>query len=329
MNEISLIIPCYNEEKAIPIFYDAAAAVLRSMKVSYELIFVDDGSRDDTLKVLQELAGRNACCKYLSFSRNFGKEAAIYAGLKNSCGRYTAVMDVDLQDPPYLLREMYQILEHEDYDCVAARRKNRDGEPKLRSFLSDLYYKVINKFSQTEIVSGARDFRLMTRRMVDAVLELGEKNRFSKGIFQWVGFNTKWLEYEYTRRCAGETKWPFRKLVSYAVSGMTGFSVAPLTFGLILGLIFCMLSFAAFVILLVRGIAFHMTPQTWQIIVSALLFVSGCQLISSGIIGEYLAKTYLEVKNRPVFILKASNICEGLNREYCKEEAVLHEAANR
>ena len=241
MDKISIIIPCFNEEEALPIYYTEMKKVMDTMKkqTDFELIFVDDGSSDRTYKIMKELHRKDGRCQYLSFSRNFGKEAAIYAGLQNAGGNYAAIMDVDLQDPPSLLPEMYRILKEEPYDSVATRRSTRKGEPKIRSFLSKEFYNVINKISKTEIVSGARDYRLMNRKMVDAVLEMSEYNRFSKGIFGWVGFRTKWLEYENIERSAGETKWNVKKLFIYSLEGITGFSVVPLSIASYMGVLFC------------------------------------------------------------------------------------------
>ncbi|HIU77251.1 MAG TPA: glycosyltransferase family 2 protein [Candidatus Pelethocola excrementipullorum] len=305
--EISIIIPCYNEEEAIPIYYEAVKDVIRFMKVTVELIFVDDGSSDNTLAILQELAGKDVYCRYLSFSRNFGKEAAIYAGLSNASGNYTVVMDVDLQDPPRLLPQMYRILQTESYDCVGTRRTTRDGEPRIRSFLSDSFYKVINKLSETEIVNGARDFRMMTRQMTDAVLEMSEYNRFSKGIFQWVGFKTKWLEFEHTERCAGDTKWPIRKLISYSLEGITGFSVAPLSLASFVGVVFWIISFIIILFIIGRTLLFGDPVAGWPSLVCIIFLVSGVQLFCTGILGQYLSKTYLETKHRPIYILKESS----------------------
>ena len=243
-HRITIIIPCFNEEETLPVYYQAMLPVMKQMNpVDFELLFIDDGSSDHTLLEMKQLHQKDPRCKYLSFSRNFGKEAAIYAGLSKASGDYVAVMDVDLQDPPSLLPEMYKILIEEEYDSVATRRSDRTGEPKIRSFLSDSFYKIINRISKTEIMRGARDFRLMKRNMVDAVLEMSEYNRFSKGIFEWVGFRTKWLEYENIERSAGETKWSLKKLFVYSMEGITGFSVAPLSLASVLGLLFCLISF--------------------------------------------------------------------------------------
>lgn len=305
--EISIIVPCYNEEEAIPIYYEAVKDTIRFMKVTVELIFVDDGSSDNTLELLKALSDKDTACRYLSFSRNFGKEAAIYAGLSNATGKYTAVMDVDLQDPPQLLSQMYQILQTESYDCVGTRRTTRDGEPRIRSFLSDSFYKVINKLSKTEIVNGARDFRMMTRQMTDAVLEMSEYNRFSKGIFQWVGFKTKWLEFKHTERCAGDTKWPIRKLISYSLEGITGFSVAPLSLASVVGVLFWIVSFFMILFIVVRTLLFGDPVAGWPSLVCIIFLVSGVQLFCTGILGQYLSKTYLETKRRPIYILKESS----------------------
>ena len=243
MDKISIVIPCFNEEEAIPVYYMEMKKIMKEMSyVGFELFFVDDGSSDRTLQELRALSDKDERCNYLSFSRNFGKEAAIYAGLSHITGNYGVVMDVDLQDPPALLAKMYELLQSEDWDCVATKRGDRKGEPKLRSFLSDSFYKVINKMSKTEIVNGARDFRMMKRTMVDAVLSMSEYNRFSKGIFQWVGFRTTWLEFPNTSRCAGTTKWSLRKLVAYSLEGITGFSVAPLSLASVAGITFCGIS---------------------------------------------------------------------------------------
>ena len=290
MDKISIIIPCFNEEEALPIYYAEMKKVMDSMKkqTSFELLFVDDGSSDRTYEIMKDLHRKDGRCQYLSFSRNFGKEAAIYAGLQNASGDYAAIMDVDLQDPPSLLPDMYRILKEEPYDSVATRRSTRMGEPKIRSFLSKEFYNVINKISKTEIVSGARDYRLMNRKMIDAVLEMSEYNRFSKGIFGWVGFRTKWLEYENIERSAGETKWNV-KIAAY------------------MGVLFCGLSFLMIVAIVVRTLIWGDPVAGWPSMVCILFGVGGVQLLCTGILGQYLAKTYLEVKNRPVYLLKDSS----------------------
>lgn len=314
MDKISVVVPCWNEEEALPIFYREMNQVMETMSrrtesegAAFELIFVDDGSTDGTLRIMKELNQKDMRCRYLSFSRNFGKEAAIYAGLKASTGNYTAVMDVDLQDPPALLPDMYHILKEEDYDSVAAKRSTRTGEPRIRSFLSESFYKFVNRISKTEIVNGARDYRLMNRKMVDAVLDMSEYNRFSKGIFGWVGFRTKWLEFENVERSAGETKWSLKKLFCYSMEGITGFSVAPLSFASVVGVLFCMLSFLMILVIIVRTLIWGDPVSGWPSLVCIIFMVSGVQLLCTGIVGQYLSKTYLETKHRPIFILKDSS----------------------
>lgn len=308
MSKISVVIPCFNEEEALPVYYHAMCKVMDEMPdVEFELLFVDDGSSDKTLGILKGFNERDVRCKYLSFSRNFGKEAALYAGLQRAEGDYVATMDVDMQDPPGLLPEMYRILTEEDYDSVATRRSTRTGEPKLRSFLSESFYKFINRISKTEIVSGARDYRLMKRKMVDAVLGMSEYNRFSKGIFEWVGFRTKWLEYQNVERSAGETKWSVKKLFLYSLEGITGFSVAPLSLASIVGVGFCMLSFFMILFIVIRTVIWGDPVSGWPSLVCIIFMVSGIQLFCTGIVGQYLSKTYLETKHRPIFILKDSS----------------------
>ena len=308
MNKISIIVPCYNEDAALPIYYKEMCKIMAQMKEEeFELIFVDDGSTDHTLAETKILHEKDERCQYFSFSRNFGKEAAIYAGLKNATGEYAAIMDVDLQDPPSLLPKMYEILQTEDYDSVATRRSTRSGEPKIRSFLSESFYKFINRISKTEIVNGARDYRLMKRNMVDAVLKMSEYNRFSKGIFGWVGFRTKWLEYENIERSAGETKWSMKKLFFYSLEGITGFSVAPLSLASVIGVIFCVVSFLMIILIVVRTCIWGDPVSGWPSLACIIFLVSGVQLLCTGIVGEYLSKTYLETKRRPIFILKDSS----------------------
>ena len=308
MKNLTVIVPCFNEEEALPIYYKEMCKVMDQMKdVEIELLFVDDGSSDHTLFVMKDLHMLDARCSYLSFSRNFGKEAAIYAGLKHAAGDYVAVMDVDLQDPPGLLPEMYRILEEEGYDSVATKRSTRTGEPKLRSFLSENFYKFINKISKTEIVNGARDYRLMKRNMVDAVLDMSEYNRFSKGIFEWVGFRTKWLEFENVERSAGDTKWSLKKLFFYSLEGITGFSVAPLSLASVIGVLFCLLSFVLIGVIVVRTLIWGDPVSGWPSLVCIVFLVGGIQLLCTGIVGQYLSKTYLETKHRPIYILKNSS----------------------
>ena len=306
MDKISIIIPCFNEEEPLPIYYTEMKKVMDTMKKQpdFELIFVDDGSSDRTYKVMKELHRKDGRCQYLSFSRNFGKEAAIYAGLQNAGGNYAAIMDVDLQDPPSLLPEMYRILKEEPYDSVATRRSTRKGEPKIRSFLSKEFYNVINKISKTEIVSGARDYRLMTRQMVDAILSMREYNRFTKGIFGWVGFRTKWLEYENVERAKGETKWNFWKLLVYSLDGITAFSTAPLLIASFVGILCCVIAFLMIVFIIVRKLIFGDPVSGWPSLVCIILMTSGIQFFCTGILGQYLAKAYMEVKRRPIYLVK-------------------------
>lgn len=308
MSKISVIVPCFNEEEALPVYYKEMKKIMEKMQeVEFELLFVDDGSSDRSLQIMRKMHEDDERCRYLSFSRNFGKEAAIYAGLNNAEGDFIAVMDVDLQDPPALLPEMYRILLEEDYDSVATKRSTRDGEPKIRSFLAESFYKFINRISKTEIVNGARDYRLMKRKMVDAVLEMSEYNRFSKGIFEWVGFRTKWLEFENIERSAGKTKWSVRKLFLYSLEGITGFSVAPLSLASIVGVLFCFLSFLMILVIVVRTFVWGDPVSGWPSLVCIIFLVSGIQLFCTGIVGQYLSKTYLETKHRPIYILKDSS----------------------
>ena len=308
MSRMSIVVPCFNEEEALPVYYREMCRVMQEMKdVEFEILFVDDGSSDRTLEILKGLNETDGRCRYLSFSRNFGKEAAIYAGLQNAVGDYVATMDVDLQDPPGLLPEMYRILKEEDYDSVATRRSTRTGEPKIRSFLSESFYRFINSISKTEIVNGARDYRLMKRKMVDAGLGMSEYNRFSKGIFEWVGFRTKWLEFQNIGRCAGETKWSVKKLFFYSLEGITGFSVAPLSLAAVVGVVFCILAFLMILVIIVRTIVWGDPVSGWPSLACIIFMVSGIQLFCTGIVGQYLSKTYLETKRRPIFILKDSS----------------------
>lgn len=308
MSKITVVVPCFNEEEALPVYYKEMCRIMEQMKEeAFELLFVDDGSSDRTLAILKEFHERDARCRYLSFSRNFGKEAAIYAGLQNARGDYVATMDVDLQDPPGLLPEMYRILQEENYDSVATKRSTRTGEPRIRSFLSESFYRFINRISKTEIVNGARDYRLMKRKMVDAVLEMSEYNRFSKGIFEWVGFRTKWLEFQNVERSAGTTKWSLKKLFLYSLEGITGFSVAPLSLASVAGVLFCLLSFFMILFIIVRTCIWGDPVSGWPSLVCIIFLVGGIQLFCTGIVGEYLSKTYLETKHRPIFILKDSS----------------------
>ena len=312
MKKISVIVSCYNEQEAIPFFYDEIVKISKIMEndAEFEYLFINDGSKDKTINVLRELAKRDERVKYVSFSKNFGKEAAMYAGLEKSSGDYIAVMDVDLQDPPELLVQMFQDLESGEYDCVATRRVSRKGEPPIRSLFAKLFYSMINKISKTEIVDGARDYRLMTRQMVDAILEVKEYNRFSKGIFSWVGFNTKWLEYENVERRAGETKWSFWKLLKYSLDGIVAFSTVPLSIASILGLLLCFIAFVLIIVIVVKTLAFGDPVAGYPSLMCVILFVGGVQLFCMGILGKYLSKTYLETKKRPIYLVKEENIDE-------------------
>ena len=317
MKHISIVVPCYNEEEALPLYYEAMLPVLETLRAQgadVDFVFVDDGSGDGTLRVLRDLHEKDGRCGYVSFSRNFGKEAAMYAGLQHAKGDYVAVMDVDLQDPPDMLPEMLSIIEGspetEPIDCVATRRTTRQGEPPIRSFFARCFYKLINKISKTEIVDGARDYRLMTRRMVDAILSLSEYNRFSKGIFSWVGFKTQWLEYVNRERVAGETKWSFRKLLLYSIDGITAFSTAPLAIASFSGMAICAVSFIALLFVFIRALVFGDPVAGWPSMICIILFLGGVQLLGIGILGQYLAKTYLEVKNRPQYVLQEKNVNE-------------------
>lgn len=304
---ISLVVPCYNEEESLPIFYKEICKVSEEMaqfyNTAFEFVFVNDGSKDKTLDILRSFAQKDSRVRYISFSRNFGKESAMYAGFQTCTGDYAAVMDADMQDPPSLLPEMYKALQTGEYDSVATRRVDRKGEPPIRSFFARCFYKIINKMSDADIVDGARDFRLMKRKMVDAIVSMGEYNRFSKGIFGWVGFRTKWLPYENVERVAGTTKWNFWKLFKYSIEGIVGFSTAPLLLAVCIGLAFCALAFIGIVFVIVRALAFGDPTSGWPSLVCIILLCSGVQLMCTGIAGEYLAKTYLEVKHRPIYIV--------------------------
>ena len=303
MKKISLVVPCYNEQEVINLFYEEIQKIKKDFdNVKFEIIFVNDGSSDNTLNLMRELS-QNDDVRYISFSRNFGKEAAMYAGLEASTGDYVAIMDADLQDPPALLKEMYEILESGEYDSVATRRVSRKGEPVIRSFFARLYYKLINKISKTEIVDGARDFRLMTRQMVNSVLSLKEYNRFSKGIFSWVGYRTKWLEYENIERAAGTTKWSFFKLFLYSLESIVAFSTVPLSIASVFGILFCFIAFIIIIFIIVRTLVYGDPTSGWPSMVCIMFFIGGIQLLCTGIIGQYLSKTYLEVKKRPIYIV--------------------------
>ncbi|HFI0467616.1 glycosyltransferase family 2 protein [Streptococcus suis] len=302
---ISVIVPCYNEEEAIPYFYEAMEKVRKKMGEPFEYIFVNDGSKDGTLKVLRQLAGQDQAVRYLSFSRNFGKEAALYAGLQAATGDLVTVMDVDLQDPPEMLIEMKAMLDaNADLDCVGTRRVSRDGEPPIRSFFAKLFYKLMNKISQVEVVDGARDFRLMRRHMVDAILSVSEYNRFSKGIFAWVGFETEYLPYKNVERVAGETSWSFWKLLSYSIEGIINFSDTPLNIASYTGFFTFLLSLVLMVFVVFKTLVFGDPTIGWPSTICIILFLGGLQLMTIGILGKYLAKVFLETKKRPVYIVK-------------------------
>ncbi|HEM5319277.1 TPA: glycosyltransferase family 2 protein [Streptococcus suis] len=302
---ISVVVPCFNEEEAIPYFYDAMEKVRKEMGEQFEYIFVNDGSKDRTLKVLRQLSGQDRAVRYLSFSRNFGKEAALYAGLQAAQGELVTVMDVDLQDPPEMLMEMKAMLDgNPDLDCVGTRRVSRDGEPPIRSFFAKLFYKLMNKISQVEVVDGARDFRLMRRHMVDAILSVSEYNRFSKGIFAWVGFETEYLPYENVERVAGETSWSFWKLLSYSIEGIINFSDTPLNIASYTGFFTFLLSLVLMVFVVFKTLVFGDPTIGWPSTICIILFLGGLQLMTIGILGKYLAKVFLETKKRPIYIVK-------------------------
>ena len=306
--KISLIVPCYNEEKALPLFYNEVKRVASEMsEYEFEMLFIDDGSRDKTLDILQEFAKNDNRVKYIAFSRNFGKEAAMYAGFCNVTGDYTAVMDADMQDPPSLLPEMVKILNEGEYDSVATRRKTRKGEPKIRSFFAKMFYKIMNKISDADVVDGARDFRLMKRDMVEAIVNMSESNRFSKGIFGWVGFKTYWLSYENVERVAGETKWSFWKLFKYSLDGITNFSSTPLKIASFSGFFFTFISLIMLIFVFVRALLFNDPVQGWPSLVCIILFIGGIQLFCIGIIGQYISKMYIETKKRPHYIVAKTN----------------------
>lgn len=302
---LSVIIPCYNEQEAIPLFYKEINKISISMpQLDWEYLFVNDGSSDRTLETVKKLRVEDERVHYISFSRNFGKESAIYAGLQKAQGDYVVLMDVDLQDPPELIEEMYHLVVNEGYDCVATKRVTRKGEPFFRSLFARLFYYLINKISRTEFVDGARDFRLMKRQMVNSILELREYNRFSKGIFSWVGYKVKWLEYENVQRAAGETKWSFTHLFLYSLEGIFAFTTIPLAVASVLGIIFCLIAVAILILLLIEYFVVDHSVKSWTCLLCCICFLSGVQLFCTGIIGHYLARTYIETKHRPVYIVK-------------------------
>ncbi len=309
--KITAVVPCYNEQEALGLFYEELNRVTAEMRdCEFKILFVNDGSKDRTLELMKELAEKDGRVKYISFSRNFGKEAAIYAGLEHASGDLVAIMDADLQDPPRLLPEMYRAVTEEGYDSVATRRVTRKGEPPIRSFFARMFYRLMNKMCKTEVVDGARDFRLMTRPFVDSLLSMKEYNRFSKGLFGWVGFRTKWIEFENVERVAGETKWSFWKLLLYAIDGMVAFSTMPLSVAALIGILMCVIAAISIIFIIVRQLCFGGSAFGWPSMVCIMIFIGGVQLLCMGIMGQYLAKTYLEVKNRPIYICKETNIEE-------------------
>lgn len=305
---LTVIVPCYNEAQALPYFYQEIIKISEEMKeLNFEFLFIDDGSQDQTLNILKEYHQKDKRVRYIALSRNFGKEAAMYAGLDQSRGDYITIMDADLQDPPALLKEMYHYIKEEGYDCVGTRRVTRKGEPPIRSFFARMFYKIINKLSKVEMVDGARDYRLMTRQMVNAILSLKEYNRYSKGLFSFVGYKTKWLEYENINRIAGETKWSFWKLFVYALDGIMAFSTVPLVLSAVLGLLFCLISFILIIAIIIKTLVYGDPVDGWPSMVCIIFMVGGIQLFCMGIIGQYLSKTYLETKNRPIYIIGESS----------------------
>lgn len=304
----SCIVPCFNEEEVIPLYYEEMQKVRKQEegKIDFEIIFIDDGSKDKTLEVIKKLSEQDECIHYVSFSRNFGKEAAMYAGFEHANGEYVVTMDVDLQDPPHLIPEMIRSIEEEGYDSVATRRVTRKGEPPIRSFFARRFYGLINKISDADIVDGSRDFRMMKRDMVNAILSMPEYNRFTKGIFGWVGFKTKWIEFENVERAAGETKWSFWKLFRYALEGIIAFSTVPLTIVSLIGVIVCIIAFLFLLFVVIRAAIFGDPVAGWPSLICVISFLSGIQLLGIGVVGMYLSKTYLETKKRPIYIKKES-----------------------
>ena len=308
MDKITVIVPCYNEEEVLPLFYREAEKIRASMEdVEFEYLFVNDGSSDRTLSMLREMSVSDERVKYVSFSRNFGKESAMYAGMEAAAGDYVVIVDADLQDPLELIPTMYREVSNGCCDCVAARRVTLEGEARIRSWFARMFYKLINRISKTEIVDGARDYRMMTRQMVNSILSMTERNRFSKGIFSWVGFDTKWLEYKNVQRAAGETKWSFWKLFLYSIDGIVAFSTVPLAISSVMGVLFCILSFVGILVVIIRELIWQMSSYGWPSLICILLLVSGIQLLCIGVLGQYLSKTYLESKQRPIYIVKETN----------------------
>lgn len=305
MDKISVVVPCYNEEKALHAFYDEISKLMKRMDyVEFEVLFVNDGSKDKTLEIIRKFVKNDTNVRYVSFSRNFGKEAAMLAGFREATGDYIATLDADLQDPPELLEEMYRIIKEEGYDSVATRRKNRKGENIIKTIFSKLYYKIINKMVDVEIVDGARNFRLMTRKMLNSILEMAEYNRYLNGIYAFVGYDTKWLEFENKKRVAGETKFSFFKLCSYAIEAITSFSTAPLKMASFTGFLFCFIALVMIIVIIVKTLVFGDPTSGWPSLVCIIFLLSGIQLCFLGVIGEYLSKSYLEVKKRPIYFIK-------------------------
>lgn len=308
MKKISVVVPCYNEAEVLRIFYDEINRVSKQMnEYDFQFIFVDDGSKDSTLDIMKDIAKTDDRVAYIALSRNFGKESAMFAGLSNAAGDYVAIMDADMQDPPDLLPEMAQALETEGFDCVATRRVDREGEPPIRSFFARMFYKIINRISDADIVDGARDYRLMKREMVDAILEINEYNRFSKGIFGWVGFKTKWLPFENRERAAGTTKWNFWKLLKYSIDGIINFSQVPLSISSWSGLFFTVIAFIMLLFVFIRKLVFGDPVSGWASLVCIILFIGGIQLFCMGIMGQYISKNYMESKRRPHYIVRETN----------------------
>lgn len=313
--KISIIVPCYNEEESLPIFYEEITKIAQEMKqVDFEFLFINDGSKDKTLSILRTLAKEDKRVRYISFSKNFGKEAGMYAGLENATGDFVAIMDADMQDPPSMIKTMYDDIKIEKYDCIALCSPSHKDYSPLRKFFTNCWYKLIAKISSTPQVPGARDFRLMNKKVVDSIISMEEYNRYSKGIFGFVGFDTKWIEYETPNRVAGETKWSFWKLFKYALEGILAFSTTPLVLSALIGIIFCLIAFIAIIIIIIKTIIYGDPVGGWPSLACMIMFVSGVQLFFLGIIGMYLSKTYLEVKNRPLYIVKETE------KEYLEDE---------
>ena len=308
MNLLSIVVPCFNEDESVGIFLEEIQKTLKDY--NFEVIYVNDGSSDNTLKYIKELASKNSNVKYISFSRNFGKESAIFAGLKYASGDYICLMDADLQHPPKLIPEMLEAVLDEGYDVAAARRVSRKGEPKIKSFFSHRFYKVFNRISDIDMVEGATDYRIMTRQVVDSVLNLPEYNRFSKGLFQWVGFDTKWIEYENIERIAGESTWSFWGLIKYSIEGLVAFTTLPLSVSTFLGMVFSVIAFIYMLFIIIRYLIYSEAVPGYPTLICSLLLLGGIQLLSIGVLGKYLEKTYFEAKNRPIFIVQESNIDE-------------------